>query len=191
MRLGKFARKTLETSVEAVINLDGTGKGEVESGVAFLDHMLVSLARHGLLDVSVKASGDIGVDSHHVIEDIGITLGVCLRRAVGGGEGIERFGEARIPMDEALASVALDIGGRGYLVFEGFFQSERVGGFPTQMTRHFFASFTENAGVTAHISVVGENDHHKIEAVFKAFGVALKRAVRVTGGGVPSTKGVI
>jgi len=161
------------------LNLDGSGSADIDTGIAFFDHMLTSLTRHGGLDLTVNATGDIHVDEHHTIEDVGIVLGKTLEKALGDKKGIVRFGEARIPMDEALAEVALDLGGRSYLAFDARFMSQKVGDFGTQMTRHFFESLVSNAGINVHMKVEGENDHHKIEALFKAFAVALKRAATV------------
>ncbi|MCL7413435.1 MAG: imidazoleglycerol-phosphate dehydratase HisB [ANME-2 cluster archaeon] len=191
MRTAKQKRKTRETSIELKLNLDGSGLADIDTGVAFFDHMLTSLARHGGLDLTIQAQGDIHVDEHHTIEDVGIVLGMALNRALGDKKGIARFGEARIPMDEALAEVALDLGGRSYLTFDARFMNPRIGDFGTQMTRHFFDSLISNAGINVHMKVQGENDHHKIEALFKAFAVALRRAAVVDGDRVPSTKGVL
>ncbi len=191
MRESKLTRKTNETNIEVKISLDGTGNADINTGIAFFDHMLNSFAKHGSLDLMIRAQGDLSVDDHHTVEDVGITLGGALKKALGEKKGIERFGEARVPMDEALAAAALDISGRSYLAFEAGFAKQNIGGFNPQNTRHFFESVVSNAGINAHMSVTGENDHHKIEVLFKAFAVALKRAVRVSGTGVPSTKGVL
>lgn len=191
MRTAKQKRRTKETDIELKLNLDGSGSADINTGIAFFDHMLTSLTRHGGLDLTVSARGDVQVDEHHTIEDVGIVLGSALAKALGEKKGIARFGEARIPMDESLAEVALDIGGRSYLTFDAKFMSPKVGDFGTQMTRHFFESLVNNAGINVHMKVEGENDHHKIEALFKAFAVALKRAAALNGGDVPSTKGVL
>jgi imidazoleglycerol-phosphate dehydratase len=191
MRYAKQKRRTKETDIELKLNLDGSGSADINTGIAFFDHMLTSLTRHGGLDLTVSAQGDVQVDEHHTIEDVGIVLGSALAKALGDKKGIARFGEARIPMDESLAEVALDIGGRSYLTFDAKFMSPKVGDFGTQMTRHFFESLVNNAGINVHMKVEGENDHHKIEALFKAFAVALKRAAALNGGDVPSTKGVL
>ena len=191
MRTAKQKRRTKETDIELKLNLDGSGSADIDTGIAFFDHMLTSLTRHGGLDLTVSARGDVQVDEHHTIEDVGIVLGSGLAKALGDKKGIARFGEARIPMDESLAEVALDIGGRSYLVFDAKFMSPKVGDFGTQMTRHFFESLVNNANINVHMKVEGENDHHKIEALFKAFAVALKRAAALSGGDVPSTKGVL
>ncbi|NIA03223.1 MAG: imidazoleglycerol-phosphate dehydratase HisB [Nitrospirae bacterium] len=191
MRYAKQKRRTKETDIELKLNLDGSGSADINTGIAFFDHMLTSLTRHGGLDLTVSAQGDVQVDEHHTIEDVGIVLGSALAKALGDKKGIARFGEARIPMDESLAEVALDIGGRSYLTFDAKFMSPKVGDFGTQMTRHFFESLVNNAGINVHMKVEGENDHHKIEALFKAFAVALKRAAAINGEDVPSTKGVL
>lgn len=191
MRSSKLTRKTNETDIELKITIDGSGNTDINTGIAFFDHMLNSFARHGSFDLTVKASGDLNVDDHHTIEDVGITLGSAINKALGDKKGIERFGEARVPMDEALASAAVDISGRSFLVFDAVFSETKIGGFTPRNTKHFFESLAANAGINAHMDVTGDNDHHKIEALFKAFGVALKRAVRISGTTVPSTKGVL
>ncbi len=192
MRKGKVERRTGETRIALSIVLEGKGKASVETGIPFLDHMLASFARHGMFDLDVKAAGDLGVDPHHLVEDTGIVLGMAIRKAVGAGEGIRRYGFASIPMDESLAQASLDCGGRGYLAFTGSFGSPVLGTIPTELFEHFFASLCTHGGITAHISFSGRSDHHKCEAVFKAFGRALGDAVAVVPGetGVPSTKGV-
>lgn len=189
MRTSEVIRKTLETEIKVNILLDGTGKSEIDTGIPFFDHILTSFSRHGSFDIMIKAKGDLDVDDHHTIEDVGITLGCAIKNALGDKKGIERFGEANIPMDEALASVVIDISGRSYLVFNAEFSSQKIGNFSTQNTYHFFKSLTDNSGINSHINVIGKNDHHKIEAIFKAFGIALKRAMKITGSEIRSTKG--
>ena len=191
MREAKISRKTNETEIEIKINLDGSGNTDINTGIAFFDHMLNSFSKHGSFDLTIKARGDITVDDHHTVEDVGITLGSAIKKALGEKLGIERFADARIPMDEALATAAIDISGRSFLVFNAAFTNPKIGGFNSQNTRHFFESLTNNAGINVHMDVTGENDHHKAEALFKAFGIALKRAVKITGTGVPSTKGML
>ncbi|MCX9081646.1 MAG: imidazoleglycerol-phosphate dehydratase HisB [Candidatus Methanoperedens sp.] len=191
MREAKVSRKTNETDIEIKINLDGSGNTDINTGIAFFDHMLNSFSKHGSFDLTIKAHGDITVDDHHTVEDVGITLGSAINKALGEKSGIERFADVRIPMDEALAAAAIDISGRSFLVFHASFTNPNIGGFNSQNTRHFFESLTNNAGINAHLDVTGENDHHKAEALFKAFGIALKRAVKITGTGVPSTKGML
>ncbi|MCZ7400661.1 MAG: imidazoleglycerol-phosphate dehydratase HisB [Candidatus Methanoperedens sp.] len=191
MRESKLTRKTNETDIELKINLDGSGNSDINTGIAFFDHMLNSFAKHGSFDLTIKARGDLTVDDHHMVEDIGITLGSAIVKALGDKKGIARFADARVPMDEALASAAVDISGRSFLMFNAKFQNPNIGGLTSQNVQHFFESLTTNAGINVHLEATGENDHHKAEALFKAFGIALKRAVRVTGSGIPSTKGVL
>lgn len=192
MRQTEICRETKETSIRVSIDLDGTGSTSISTGIAFFDHMLGAFGKHGRVDLLVEATGDLEVDCHHLVEDTGIVLGKALKDTIGTGQGIARFSDAAVPMDEAIARVALDCGGRGYLVFQGAFSDYPVGGIPGDLFEHFFYSLCTNAGITANISFEGRNDHHKIEAVFKAFGIALRRAVaRETGiDDIPSTKGV-
>lgn len=191
MRTGRMSRKTKETDIQLELNLDGTGIADVNTGIGFFDHMLISFAKHAEFDLKVHADGDLYVDEHHLIEDTAIVLGKVLADALGDMAGIARFGEARIPMDEALAEVALDIGGRSYLVLNAEFSAPQVGQFSTQLVKHFFEALASNAKITIHASVYGDNDHHKIEALFKAFAYAMKRAVKVEGKEVKSTKGLL
>lgn len=193
MRQSEVHRTTKETDITLDLDLDGTGAGTIETGIPFFDHMLTSFARHGHIDLTVRAAGDLVVDAHHTIEDIGIVLGIALAEAVGDGKGITRFADAAVPMDEALARVALDLGGRGYLVFEAAFSPAGPGGIPGDLIEHFFYSLCNHAGITAHITVTGRNDHHMCEAAFKAFARALRAAVAIdpTIGDVPSTKGTL
>jgi len=193
MRRSEIHRATRETDISLSLDLDGTGTGTIETGIPFFDHMLTSFARHGRMDLTVRATGDLEVDTHHTIEDIGIVLGAALAEAVGDGRGITRFADATVPMDEALARVALDVGGRGYLVFEGAFSPAGPGGIPGDLIEHFFTSLCTRAGITAHITVTGRNDHHICEAAFKAFARALRAAVAVDPSidDVPSTKGTL
>ncbi len=177
MRRAEVHRATRETDIRLSLGLDGTGTARIETGIPFFDHMLESFARHGRFDLGIKAEGDLAVDAHHTIEDTGIALGKALAAAVGDGKGITRFADAAVPMDEALARVALDLGGRGYLVFEGSFSPAGPGGIPGDLIEHFFYSLCTNAGLTAHISLTGRSDHHVCEAAFKAFGRALRAAV--------------
>ena len=191
MRTAKISRKTNETDIQMKLTLDGTGSSDINTGIGFFDHMLTSFARHGNFDLTIAARGDLIVDEHHLIEDTGIVLGQAITKAIGDKSGIARFGEARIPMDEALAEIALDLGGRSYLVLNADFKSPRVGEFNTQMVKHFFESLAENAKINLNIAVSGDNDHHMIEALFKAFAYALRRAVVIEGSDVKSTKGVL
>ncbi len=191
MRTARISRKTKETDIQLELDLDGSGLAEVSTGIGFFDHMLTSFARHSGIDLKLHAEGDLHVDEHHLVEDTAIVLGKALSDALGDMAGIARFGEARIPMDEALAEVALDVGGRSYLVLKAEFESPKVGRLGTQLVKHFFETLASNAKITLHASVYGENDHHKIEALFKAFAYALKRAVKIEGESIKSTKGVL
>lgn len=191
MRTAAISRKTSETDISLEINLDGKGKAEIDTGIGFFDHMLDAFTRHSGFDLKVKAKGDLIVDGHHLIEDVGIVLGKALNEALGDKKGIVRFGDARVPMDEALAEVILDIGGRSYHMMDAKFTSPRVGDFSTQMVGHFFESLTSNAGITMHSKVTGHNDHHMIEALFKAFAYAMKTATCIEGDSVKSTKGCL
>jgi imidazoleglycerol phosphate dehydratase HisB len=191
MRNVTVNRDTKETKITIRLNLDGTGKVSVESGVPFFDHMLTAMAKHGGFDFTCTAKGDLGVDCHHTVEDIGIVLGDAVKQAIGNGQGMQRFAHAVIPMDESLATVALDCGGRGYLVFTGGFGNRSIGTIPVDIFEHFFYSLCTRAGITAHIMFSGKNDHHQCEAVFKAFGIALGQALALKGDTkmIRSTKG--
>lgn len=193
-RKAEVKRKTNETDIVLSINLDGSGKSEVETGVGFLDHMLELFAKHGLFDFKVKAMGDLHVDAHHTVEDIGISLGLALKEALGDKKSIKRYGASYVPMDEALAMVALDLSGRPFLVFEANFSSDKVGEMDTELIEEFFRAVAHNAGMNLHIKVFyGSNNHHIAEAIFKAFGRALDEATGIDGRieGVMSTKGVL
>lgn len=193
-RRAEVHRKTSETDFTLTIGLDGSGRSEVKTGVGFFDHMLAQIARHGLLDLTIRGKGDLHVDSHHTVEDVGILLGQGLAKALGNREGIVRYADARVPMMDALVSVALDAGGRGNLVFRGRFPEPQVGEFDTALAREFFWSVASHAGLDLHMEVLyGENSHHMVEAAFKGFARALRRAVErdPREGGVPSTKGVL
>jgi imidazoleglycerol-phosphate dehydratase len=193
VRFSELYRETKETRVSVVVDLDGGSKQDVSTGIGFFDHMLVLLAFHGRLDVGINAEGDLHVDDHHTSEDVGIVFGRAFRDALQDSEPIERFGEATVPMDEALVHVALDVSGRGMLFFRHDFRRERVGDLSTECVREFLRAFAAHAGITLHVRVLaGENDHHIIEAVFKAVGVALHRATRRSERlGSTSTKGTI
>ncbi len=193
-RTAKVYRKTGETEVDIEINLDGKGNSNIETGIGYLDHMLNLFAKHGLMDLQVKANGDVEVDSHHTAEDVGIVLGQCIGKALKDKAGIKRYGTSFLPMDEALASVSIDISGRPFLVFQAEFTVDKLGDFDTEMTEEFFRAVAFNAGITLHARVLyGKNNHHMIEALFKAFGRALCEAAshdaRIEG--VMSTKGTI
>lgn len=191
MRKAEFSRRTRETDVAASINLDGIGNIDIDTGIGFFDHMLISFATHGGFDINLKAVGDLEVDCHHTVEDAGIVLGKAFALAFEDKSGIRRFGSAYIPMDEALAFTSLDFSGRPYLIFDGNFKNERIGEYETCLTEEFLRAFAFNAGITLHIKVLyGENDHHKCEALFKSLAYALKTAVEKTGKvDVISTKG--
>lgn len=194
MRQASLERKTRETEIEVSLNLDGTGEAQVETGIGFLDHMLTAFSRFAYLDLKVRAAGDLEVDPHHTIEDCGIVIGKALREALGEKKGIERFGEALLPMDEALVQVALDISGRPFLVWSVDLQVGQAGAFPTEMAEEFFRALAVQAGLTLHVRLLsGKNRHHILEAVFKAVGKALGQAVRDNPrfAGVLSTKGVL
>lgn len=193
-RTADVTRKTKETEIKLKLNLDGIGKSSINTTVGFLDHMLTLLAAHGRFDLEVKAEGDLWVDQHHTVEDIGICLGQAFAKALGKRESIHRYGQQFIPMDEALASVVVDLSNRPYLVYNVPKLSERVGEFETQLVHEFFRSFTVNGGVTMHINVYyGDNSHHIIEAIFKAWARALRYACALEPDldEVPSTKGVL
>jgi len=193
MRTAKVNRNTLETRITASINLDGTGVAEFATGIGFLDHMLDQIARHGMMDIHVQASGDLHIDAHHTVEDIGITLGQAFVQAVGDKKGIRRYGHAYVPLDEALSRVVLDVSGRPGLVFDVDFTRARIGDFDVDLVHEFFQGFVNHALVTLHIdNLRGDNAHHQAETVFKAFGRALRMAVEVDSrmaGITPSTKG--
>lgn len=193
-RRAEVERTTRETSVRVAVVLEGDGRAEVDTGVGLLDHMLELLAGHALIDLEVEAEGDLHVDEHHTVEDVGIVLGQALSEALGERRGIRRYGFL-LPMDESLARVALDLGGRSYLVFRATFRRERVGDLPTELVEDFLRALTDRLGATLHVSVeYGRNDHHKIEAIFKALGRTLRDAVEEDtrlGGRPPSTKGTL
>lgn len=190
-RKGKVKRKTKETDIEVEVDLDGTGKSDIKTGLGFFDHMLDQIARHGNIDLYIRSNGDLHVDEHHTIEDVGISLGEAFFQALGNKKGVERYGFL-LPMDECLAQVAIDFGGRPWLVWEADFKREFVGDMPTEMFMHFFKSFSDSAKCNLNMKVEGDNEHHKIEALFKAFARAIKMAVRRgDGGAIPSTKGTL
>jgi imidazoleglycerol-phosphate dehydratase len=193
MRTSQVTRNTLETQVSVSLNLDGTGVAKLASGVPFLDHMLDQIARHGLVDLDISAKGDLHIDAHHTVEDIGITLGQAFAKAVGDKKGIRRYGHAYVPLDEALSRVVIDLSGRPGLVFAVEFSRGTIGEFDVDLVSEFFQGFVNHAGVTLHIdNLRGKNSHHQVETIFKAFGRALRMAVEVDsrlGGAMPSTKG--
>ncbi|AZQ58195.1 bifunctional histidinol-phosphatase/imidazoleglycerol-phosphate dehydratase HisB [Maribacter sp. MJ134] len=191
-RTADITRKTNETDICIALNLDGTGKSDIKTGLAFFDHMLDQLARHGQMDLTIKVNGDLEVDEHHTIEDTGIALGEVFAKALGNKLGIERYGFC-LPMDDCLAQVAIDFGGRNWLVWDADFKREMVGDMPTEMFHHFFKSFTDGAKANLNVKAEGTNEHHKIEAIFKAFAKAIKMSVKrdVEKMVLPSTKGLL
>jgi imidazoleglycerol-phosphate dehydratase len=195
MRTARIERKTGETEIEVELDLDGSGQWQIDTGIGFFDHMLSHVAAHGLIDLRVRATGDLRVDAHHTVEDVGIALGLALRQVLGDRAGIARYGQCLLPMDEALALVALDFSNRGLYAGELPFATQRVGDFDTELAPEFLRALAHNAGLTLHVRLLcGENTHHQIEAVFKALGRALRAAVAVDdrrAGVVPSTKGVL
>ena len=193
-RIGKCVRNTSETQIEVSINLDGTGKSDINTGIGFFDHMLNAFARHGFFDLDVEVEGDLYVDCHHTIEDVGIVLGEAIRQAVGDKKGIKRYGSFMLPMDETLMLCAIDLSGRPYFVMDCDFTVDRVGEFDTEMVREFFYAISYSSGMNLHIrQLAGQNNHHIIEAIFKSFAKALDEAVgydsRITD--VLSTKGTL
>lgn len=191
-RVAEIVRKTNETDISIKLNLDGIGKSNIDTGLAFFDHMLDQIARHGQMDLDIKVIGDLEVDEHHTIEDTAIALGEVFSKALGNKLGIERYGFA-LPMDDCLAQVAIDFGGRNWLVWEADFKREMIGKVPTEMFYHFFKSFTDGAKANLNVKAEGQNEHHKIEAIFKAFAKAIKVAVKRDPDKMvlPSTKGVL
>lgn len=192
MRTAKIERKSSETEISVEIDIDGTGKNEIDTGIGFLDHMLHLMAFHGSFDLKVKCDGDLHIDDHHTVEDIGICLGQGFYQAIGGRKGIKRYASIHIPMDEALCLATIDISNRPFCVFNMDFKSERLGSMSTENFEEFFRAFAFNAGVTLHVNLLyGENDHHKIEAGFKAFARALKEASKIVSEEIPSSKGIL
>ncbi len=193
-RSAQIQRQTKETDITVSLHLDGSGIYDVNTGVGFLDHMLTALAAHALFDLNVQATGDLHIDSHHTIEDVGIVLGQALNQALGDRRGILRMGHAYVPMDEALGFVALDFSGRPYTVFKAEWATPTIGQFPTDLVQHFFESVAVHSRLTLHAQVNGRNDHHKAEALFKAFGRALRAAVTIDprrSDNISSTKGTL
>lgn len=194
-RTATVRRTTKETDIEVAVNLDGTGRSSVSTGIGFLDHMLDLLARHSRFDIAVSAKGDLHVDHHHTTEDVGIALGQALKQALGEMRGIARYADVHLPMDEALTRAAIDISGRPFLVFKVGFVRDKVGTFDTELVREWFQAFAMNAGITLHVETLyGTNDHHIAESCFKALARAMRAAVAIdprAAGEVPSTKGVL
>ena len=193
-RRAEIERKTKETTVRLTLNLDGEGRAEVKTGVGFFDHMLDLLARHAYVDLTIEAAGDVEVDDHHTVEDVGICLGEALTEALGDKKGIARFGSATVPMDEARADVTVDLSGRPYLVYETCTLPEKIGAFDSQLTGEFLQALATHGGLNLHVSApCGENGHHIMEAIFKALAKALAQAIKREDRekGIPSTKGVL
>ncbi len=195
LRKADVERNTLETKIKLSVNLDGTGLADFKTGVPFFEHMLDQIARHGVIDLSIQADGDLHIDDHHTVEDIGIALGQALFNAVGDKKGILRYGHAYVPLDEALSRVVIDLSGRPGLVFKADFTREKIGQFDTQLVEEFFQAFANNARVTLHIeNMYGKNAHHQVETIFKAFGRALRMALSADPrmeNQLPSTKGAL
>ena len=193
-RTAEVARKTGETDVTVWLNLDGTGKADIATGIGFFDHMLTLLSRHSLIDLSIKAAGDLQVDAHHTVEDTGIVLGQALDKALADRSGIRRYGSSVVPMDEALATCAIDLGGRAYLVYDAEFPAEQVGEFDIELVREFLIAVTNNLRMNLHVRVpYGANTHHIAEGIFKSLARALRQAVEIDprATGIPSTKGTL
>ncbi|RJF99666.1 imidazoleglycerol-phosphate dehydratase HisB [Noviherbaspirillum saxi] len=192
-RVAEVTRNTNETQIRVVINIDGTGQQKLNTGVPFLDHMLDQIARHGLIDLDIEAKGDLHIDAHHTVEDVGITLGQAFAKAVGDKKGIRRYGHAYVPLDEALSRVVIDFSGRPGIEFNVPFTRAMIGGFDVDLTHEFFQGFVNHALITLHIdNLRGQNAHHQCETVFKAFGRALRMAIELdprAAGTIPSTKG--
>ena len=192
-RIAEVTRKTAETQITVKVNLDGTGAAKLQTGIGFFDHMLDQIARHGLIDLDINAVGDLHIDGHHTVEDVGITLGQAVHQAVGDKKGIRRYGHAYVPLDEALSRVVIDFSGRPGLVMNVPFKSGMIGSFDSQLAHEFFQGFVNHAFVTLHIdNLKGENAHHQAETVFKAFARALRAALELdprSVGTIPSTKG--
>ncbi|MCK9391557.1 MAG: imidazoleglycerol-phosphate dehydratase HisB [Syntrophales bacterium] len=194
MRKGKVKRKTSETTISMEMDLDGSGRAEIGTTVPFMDHMLTLFSRHGLFDIKIAGKGDRDVDDHHLVEDLGICLGQSVKEALGSKEGIKRYGSALVPMDESLCSIAIDLSGRPYLIYNVEFGGARIGDFDSALLKEFFKSFSDHSGMTLHINVLyGKNNHHVAESIFKAFAWALRRAASLDDriNGVMSTKGSI
>ena len=195
MRTGAVTRKTKETDIVAGVTLDGTGLANIATGIGFFDHMLEQLARHSLIDIDIRASGDLHIDQHHSVEDTGIALGQAVRRALGDMAGITRFADVLLPMDETLTRVAVDISGRPFLVFRTKFAQPKIGNFDTELVREFFQAFTTHAAMNIHVATLyGENAHHIAESCFKGLARALRAAIALDPrqkGAIPSTKGML
>ncbi|MCS6822323.1 MAG: bifunctional histidinol-phosphatase/imidazoleglycerol-phosphate dehydratase HisB [Microscillaceae bacterium] len=190
-RVAQIHRKTLETEVFVALNLDKYEPQKINTGIGFFDHMLAQIAKHAQISLQVEVEGDFIIDEHHTIEDTALTLGQAFAQALGSKHGIARYGHFTLPMDEAQAQVAIDFSGRSFLVWKGTFHREKVGYFPTEMVEHFFQSFVQNALCSLHVNFYGKNDHHQIEAIFKAFAKAIRMAIQIINNDLPSTKGAL
>lgn len=190
-RVAKVLRKTSETDIEIEINLDGEGKYNIDTGINFFNHMLESFTRHSSINLTIHGIGDIEIDDHHTIEDVGIVLGECFLKAIGDKRGIRRMAHAIIPMDDSLATVAIDISGRAYCKMDTFYTNDKIGDMTSENIDHFFESFASSAKININGSVTGSNDHHKAEALFKAFAQCIKYAIKIENNRIPSTKGII
>ncbi len=192
MRQSKVSRVTKETDIELELNLDGKRQSSIETGIPFFDHMLTLFSFHSGFDLNIKACGDLEVDDHHTVEDVGILLGIAFKEAIENYQGIERYASVYLPMDESLSRVVLDVSNRPYLVFNASFKQDKVGTLSTENVYEFFKAFVQESRINLHIELLyGQNDHHKIESIFKGFGRALKNAVKITSTDVPSTKGLL
>jgi imidazoleglycerol-phosphate dehydratase len=195
MRTASLNRETKETSISVAVNLDGTGAARIATGVGFFDHMLEQIARHALIDIEISARGDLHIDDHHTVEDVGIVLGQAIRKAAGDLKGVTRYADVHLPMDGTLTRVALDVSGRPFLVFSTSFDRHKIGTFDTELVREFFQAFAMNAGITLHVETLyGDNCHHIAESCFKGLARALRAALEIDPrqqGRVPSTKGVL
>lgn len=191
-RIAKKTRKTNETKIDVEMNLDGEGKYQIDTGVGFLDHMLAHLSKHGKIDITLKATGDLEVDAHHTVEDVGICLGECLVDALGNKKGIKRYGNSVLPMEDAKAEVAVDLSGRAFLVYNADYRTEKIGDFDVECIEEFLRAFSSSGKFNLHVTVpYGTNSHHIAEAVFKALAQAMAEAIKIVGTDVPSTKGML
>ena len=191
-RIANVARKTHETDIRCEIDLDGTGRYEIDTGVGFLDHMLTHLSKHGKIDLTIKARGDLHVDAHHTVEDVGICLGEAMAKALGDKKGIARYGTSSVPMEDALANVSVDLSGRPFCVYNVPYRTERIGDFDVECVEEMLRAFSNGGRLNLHVNVpYGTNSHHMTEAVFKGLGQALAQAVRIVGLDIPSTKGTL
>lgn len=190
-RSSNVSRKTSETEIDIKMNLDGSGNYNISTGVNFFNHMLESFSKHSMIDLDIQASGDVEIDDHHTIEDVGILLGEAFSEAIGDKKGIKRMAHAIVPMDESVATVAIDISGRSYCNMNFSFKNEKIGDMTSDIVIHFFESFASSAKINIYCTAEGANDHHKAEAIFKAFAKSLKEAVKVEHDQIPSTKGVL